>query len=95
MECALKKLLLYSMLLLKCDVKRFHFQSENIVLDPELKAACSYDAEQFCKNVSPGRSAVIECLKKHQAELDNKCKEHIFDREVRVYGAITLHIISL
>src|SRR6218665_3286635 len=36
----------------------FCSQSENIQLDPELKAHCEDDVTEFCSNVSPGKSGV-------------------------------------
>jgi Golgi apparatus protein 1 len=56
-------------------------RSENIKLDPDLQEACSEDVKMHCKNVSPGKAAVVECLRKHQQVLEDKCHVLIFKRE--------------
>lgn len=37
---------------------------------------CAADREKFCKDVKGGMREVIECLKKHEAELSAECKSH-------------------
>lgn len=37
---------------------------------------CAADKEKFCKDVKGGTREVIECLKKHEAELSAECKAH-------------------
>lgn len=37
--------------------------------------ACKADMEKFCQDVKPGGGAVMKCLKEHQAELSEPCKD--------------------
>ena len=37
--------------------------------------ACKDDLEKFCKNISASRGKKLRCLKEHQIELSNACKE--------------------
>ena len=36
--------------------------------------ACKGDAQQYCKDVSPGGGRVARCLKEHEAQLSSTCK---------------------
>ncbi len=38
------------------------------------KNACSKDIEKFCKNIKPGRMALLACLEAHESELSKECK---------------------
>jgi hypothetical protein len=35
---------------------------------------CKADAEKFCKDVKPGGGRIMKCLKEHEAELSEGCK---------------------
>lgn len=37
------------------------------------KEACKVDREKFCKDVTPGKGSVHQCLKSHKAELSADC----------------------
>ena len=37
---------------------------------------CSEDIAKFCKDVKPGRQALMECLEEHEAQLSNACKDY-------------------
>ncbi|PKM98082.1 MAG: hypothetical protein CVU79_05195 [Elusimicrobia bacterium HGW-Elusimicrobia-3] len=39
------------------------------------KGPCAADAAKFCKDVKPGEGRVAACLKEHQAELSQACKD--------------------
>jgi len=39
--------------------------------------ACANDVKQFCSDVQPGRSNVMQCLKEHQADLSAACKDRV------------------
>ncbi|XP_074644298.1 Golgi apparatus protein 1-like isoform X2 [Tubulanus polymorphus] len=56
-------------------------RSENIQFDPKLRKGCAADQQKFCSNVVPGSSAVLECLKKHQQKLSDKCHRIVFKRQ--------------
>ncbi len=45
---------------------------------------CSEDVAKFCKDVQPGGGAMAKCLKDHESELSQVCKEHISQMEQRV-----------
>ena len=45
-------------------------------LSAEDRNACSEDIVRFCKDVSPGRLTVMECLEKHETELTDACKSY-------------------
>jgi hypothetical protein len=40
-----------------------------------LRAACSDDAARLCSNVPSGGGRVVACLKQHQDQLSNKCRQ--------------------
>jgi len=40
----------------------------------EQMKACEASAVKFCKDIEPGEGRIIQCLKKHNAELPAKCK---------------------
>ena len=42
---------------------------------PEQRAACEADADKFC--LGPGGSRVIDCLRRHYAELSEPCRKLI------------------
>lgn len=37
--------------------------------------ACKADEEKFCKDVKPGHGAIGKCMKEHEAELSEACKD--------------------
>lgn len=39
------------------------------------QSACKEDVEMFCKDVQPGGGRLIQCLKKHSAELSPACQD--------------------
>ena len=41
----------------------------------EIAAACKGDAEKFCTNVKPGEGRIAQCLKQHEGELSQGCKD--------------------
>jgi len=38
---------------------------------------CVADAEKLCPGVKPGQGRVAQCLKSHQTEMSDACKQHI------------------
>lgn len=47
--------------------------------DIEKKGPCRTDYERFCKNIKPGKGRIAACLKSHESELSQSCKNHIED----------------
>jgi len=45
--------------------------------------ACANDVKQFCSDVQPGRSNVMQCLREHQADLSAACKDRIQEAQTR------------
>jgi hypothetical protein len=52
-------------------------------------APCAEDTQKFCADISPGDGRMLECLRKHQAELSETCRnqQKIMQREVRALTA--------
>jgi len=40
-----------------------------------LRAACADDAQRICAGVSPGGGRILACLKEHNSELSDRCKQ--------------------
>ncbi|XP_032671298.1 Golgi apparatus protein 1 [Odontomachus brunneus] len=53
-------------------------QRENIHFDPVLQTACTTDIKQYCFNVEPGNSQVLECLASHKSKLSDVCHKQLF-----------------
>jgi hypothetical protein len=43
----------------------------------EFKKACGDDSKKYCKKNRPGKGRIIRCLKEHETELSDPCKEFI------------------
>jgi hypothetical protein len=41
------------------------------------REACKPDAEKFCSDVKPGGGRIISCMRQHQDELSQACKDAI------------------
>ncbi len=41
------------------------------------KGACKADVEKFCKDIKPGKGRIVSCLKSHEADLSQACKDHM------------------
>ncbi|MCU0848659.1 MAG: cysteine rich repeat-containing protein [Spirochaetes bacterium] len=44
--------------------------------DVQKTGPCKADAEKFCKDIKPGHGRIMACLKSHEAELSQACKDH-------------------
>ena len=53
----------------------FSAQAEQMGQRGHGSTACKADIEKFCKDVKPGGGAIMKCLKEHQAELSEPCKD--------------------
>lgn len=45
--------------------------------DAEQKGACKPDVQKFCKGIKPGEGRIWSCLKSHEADLSQACKDHM------------------
>ena len=43
----------------------------------EVRKACHSDVQKFCKDVKPGVGDVMRCLKQHEADLSQTCKNEL------------------
>lgn len=43
----------------------------------EMKEECHEDAKKLCKDIQPGGGRIMQCLKQHEGELSQGCKEHM------------------
>jgi Cysteine rich repeat len=53
-----------------CKQKRDSFREQM----EEIRAACEGDAKKFCSGIRPGSGRIAACLKSHQNELSDVCK---------------------
>jgi hypothetical protein len=37
---------------------------------------CSQDIAKFCRDVGPGRVAIMDCLERHESQLTDACKDY-------------------
>jgi len=37
---------------------------------------CAADVKKFCKDAKPGGGRIMQCMKQHEAELSQACKDH-------------------
>jgi hypothetical protein len=37
---------------------------------------CSQDIAKFCKDIGPGRTAIMDCLERHESQLSDACKDY-------------------
>lgn len=44
---------------------------------------CKADREKFCKDAQPGKGAIFQCLKQHEAELSDSCKAAVLQHRGR------------
>jgi Cysteine rich repeat len=42
----------------------------------DVRADCKADAERLCKDIRPGGGSIAKCLKKHESELSDACRQH-------------------
>ncbi|CAK9816133.1 Golgi apparatus protein 1 [Anthophora quadrimaculata] len=53
-------------------------QRENIQFDPILETQCRTDIKQYCYNIEPGNSQILECLARHKSKLSDACHKQFF-----------------
>ena len=37
---------------------------------------CAADVKKFCKDVQPGGGRIVQCMKQHESDLSQACKDH-------------------
>ena len=47
----------------------------------DMKDPCMADKEKLCKDVKPGEGAIMKCLKQHEGELSQGCKDTMGHRK--------------
>ncbi len=52
-------------------------QTASPQLSADPRAACAADVQKLCSNVPQGGGRIIACLKQHQAEVSDRCKQAI------------------
>ena len=55
--------------------------NENFDFDPNMAAACKYDRQQYCSDVEPGESHLLECLKSNLAKLKKACQHQLYRKQ--------------
>ena len=45
--------------------------------EPIQRGACKADVEKFCKDVKKGGGRIIKCMRQHEKELSQACKDEI------------------
>ncbi|KAJ8669296.1 hypothetical protein QAD02_000555 [Eretmocerus hayati] len=53
-------------------------QRENIKFDPKLSKLCAYEVKQYCSNIEPGNSQILECLALNKPKLGEECHAQVF-----------------
>src|SRR5581483_8620429 len=41
------------------------------------QGACKQDVQKLCANVQPGEGRIAQCMKQHQSELSDACKQNL------------------
>lgn len=47
------------------------------------REACQTDVKTYCNNLTPGRGAIVKCLRDHEAQLTPTCKESFQNARMR------------
>ena len=47
------------------------------------KRPCAEDIERLCPGVKPAHGGIVRCLKEHQAQLSEACRNHIHARRAK------------
>jgi hypothetical protein len=45
--------------------------------EAEQKGVCKADVEKFCKGIKPGQGRIWSCMKSHEADLSQACRDHM------------------
>jgi hypothetical protein len=52
-------------------------QTASPQISADVQAACASDVQNLCSGVQPGGGRIIACLKQHQAQVSDRCKQAI------------------
>jgi hypothetical protein len=50
------------------------------------RQACEGDVQKLCSGVAPGRGNLVKCLREHQGDLSQACKDQLAQRRQRRRG---------
>ena len=62
-------------------------QDEQVMPAPG-KGPCRSDVEKFCKGIKPGGGRIWACLKSHEAEISQPCKDQMAKGREKMKGFI-------
>jgi hypothetical protein len=46
----------------------------------QVRQACSGEAQRLCADVQPGHGAILRCMRQHESQLSNECREALPQR---------------
>jgi hypothetical protein len=49
-----------------------------------MEGACKADVKKFCGDLQPGGGAIRDCMKKHESELSQACKDNIAEAKQKI-----------
>lgn len=47
------------------------------------RQACESDVKKFCSSITPGRGSIAKCLRQHESDLSQTCKDQLAQRRHR------------
>lgn len=49
----------------------------SMAAEPAAQKPCAEDIEKYCKDVKPGEGGILKCLKEHDDELSDSCRDKL------------------
>jgi hypothetical protein len=50
------------------------------------RGPCKEDIEKFCKDIKPGQGRILKCMREHENELSQVCKDHVAEAREKARG---------